>query len=327
MTMKILAFAEQREGKFKKSAFEVTQASSSIARQLGADHITIVIGGSAGTIAPELAPYGATRVIAAEDPRLSAYISTAYAKIVAETAKREGCTVLFFPASQTGKDLAARVAAKLQAGVASDCTGLHVSEGGDLIAERPVYAGKALIDVRVTSPVKIFTLRPNVFTAAPSPGAAVAVHKAEVALEDADFPAKVTGVTSSAGKVDVTEASIVVSGGRGMKGPEHFHLVEELAAALRGAVGASRAVVDAGWRPHDEQVGQTGKTVSPTLYIACGISGAIQHLAGMSSSKYIVAVNKDKDAPIFQITDYGIVGDVFEVLPALIREVKKVLGT
>lgn len=323
--MNILAFAEQRDGKFKKSAFEVTQASSKIARQLGAVHITVVIGGDSEAIAPELASYGATKVIVAADPRLTAYTSSAYAKIVAEIAKREDTDVLFFPAGQTGKDLAPRVAAKLEAGIASDCTGLRV-EGGDLIAERPVYAGKAVIEVKVTSRVKIFTLRPNVFTATAARGGAVTVQKADVTLTDGDFTTKVTGVKTATGRLDVTEASIVVSGGRGMKSPEHFHLIEELAGVLGGAVGASRAVVDAGWRPHDEQVGQTGKTVSPTLYIACGISGAIQHLAGMSSSKYIVAINKDKDAPIFQIADYGIAGDVFEVLPALIAEVKGTLG-
>jgi len=319
--MNILAFAEQRDGKFKKSAFEVTQASSKIAKALGAGHVTVVIGGGSEAIAPELGSYGASKVIVAGDPRLSAYTSSAYAKIVAEIAKREDASVLFFPAGQTGRDLAPRVAAKLEAGIASDCTAIRV-EAGELIAERPVYAGKAVVEVRVTSPVKIFTLRPNVFTAAAESGPAVSIQKTDVALTDGDFTTKVTGVKATTGKMDVTEAAVVVSGGRGMKGPEHFHLVEELALALGGAVGASRAVVDAGWRPHDEQVGQTGKTVSPTLYIACGISGAIQHLAGMSSSKYIVAINKDKDAPIFQIADYGIAGDVFEVLPALIAEVK-----
>ncbi|MFI5251429.1 MAG: electron transfer flavoprotein subunit alpha/FixB family protein [Bacteroidota bacterium] len=323
--MKIIAFAEQRENKFKKAAFEVTQASAKIASQLGAEHITIVIGDAIEAILPALGQYGATKVIAVQDPRLNSYSTTAYAKIIAEIARKESGSVLFFPASQMGKDLAPRVAAKLDAGVAADCIAVKV-EGGDIIATRPVYAGKAMIDLKVASAIKIFTLRPNVFTASPVNGGTVSVEKVLVNLTDADFIVKVTGTKINAGRPDVTEASIIVSGGRGMKAPENFQLVEKLADAFGGAVGASRAVVDAGWRPHDEQVGQTGKTVSPTLYVACGISGAIQHLAGMSSSKYIVAINKDKDAPIFQVADYGIVGDVFEVMPPLIEEVKKIQG-
>jgi electron transfer flavoprotein alpha subunit len=323
--MKILAFAEQREGKFKKSAFEVTQAAKKIADQLSCELVTLVVGDAIESICAELAPYGAGRVVAAQDARLRLYSTTAYAKIVAETAKREGATILFFPASQMGKDLAPRVAAKLDGGLVPDCTALRV-EGGEVIAMRPVYAGKAFVEMHATSPVKLFTLRPNVFTASPMNGAGVTVEKASVELDASDFRAKVAAVKIAEGRPDVTEASIIVSGGRGMKGPENFHLVETLADVLGGGVGASRAVVDAGWRPHDEQVGQTGKTVSPSLYIACGISGAVQHLAGMSSSKYIVAVNKDKDAPIFQVADYGIVGDVFEILPALTAELKKALG-
>jgi len=323
--MKILAFAEQREGKFKKSAFEVTQAAKKIADQLSCELVTLVVGDAIEPIAAELAPYGAGRVVAAQDGRLRLYSTTAYAKIVAEVAKREGATMLFFPASQMGKDLAPRVAAKLDGGLVPDCTSLRV-EGGEVIAMRPVFAGKAFVEIHATSPVKLFTLRPNVFTASPANGAGVTVEKVSVELDATDFRAKVTAVKIAEGRPDVTEASIIVSGGRGMKGPENFHLVEKLADVLGGGVGASRAVVDAGWRPHDEQVGQTGKTVSPSLYIACGISGAVQHLAGMSSSKYIVAVNKDKDAPIFQVADYGIVGDVFEILPALTAELKKALG-
>ena len=323
--MKILAFAEQREGKFKKSAFEVTQAARVIADKLSAELFVLVIGDNVENIAPELGAYGATRVSIVQDPRLHYYSTTAYAKIVAEAAQQFSIDTLFLPASQMGKDLASRVAAKLSAGVAADCIALEI-HSGEIIAARPVYAGKALVDVKVTSAKKIFTLRPNVFTASPTNGATPAVEKLNLQLTEDDFTSKVTGVKIAEGRPDVTEASIIVSGGRGMKGPEHFHLVEKLADVLGAAVGASRAVVDAGWRPHDEQVGQTGKTVSPTLYIACGISGAVQHLAGMSSSKYIVAINKDKDAPIFQIADYGIVGDVFEILPSLTEELKKKLG-
>jgi electron transfer flavoprotein alpha subunit len=323
--MKILAFAEQREGKFKKSAFEVVQAARSIADKLSGELVTLVVGDAVETIAGELANYGASQVLVAEDARLRMYSTTAYAKIVAHVAGEQGASIIMLPASQMGKDLAPRLAAKLEAGVAADCTALKV-EHGEIVATRPVYAGKALMDVRVSSERKVFTLRPNVFTANPTNGAQVNVQKVAIDLQDADFASKVTSVKIAEGRPDVTEASIIVSGGRGLKGPENFQLVEKLADVLGAAVGASRAVVDAGWRPHDEQVGQTGKTVSPTLYIACGISGAVQHLAGMSSSKYIVAINKDKDAPIFQVADYGLVGDVFEVLPALTDELKKTLG-
>ncbi|MBI4811010.1 MAG: electron transfer flavoprotein subunit alpha/FixB family protein [Ignavibacteriales bacterium] len=323
--MKILAFAEQREGKFKKSAFEVTQTAKGLTEKLGADLVTLVIGNNIEEIMSELGAFGATRVVAAQDTRLHHYSTTAYSKIVAEVAQKEQASILFFPASQMGKDLAPRVAAKLSAGLAADCIAIRV-DGSEIFATRPVYAGKIMMDVKVTSPVKIFTLRPNVFTATARDGSTVSIEKYSTQLSDADFAAKATGVKVTEGRPDVTEANIIVSGGRGVKGPEHFHLIEKLADVLGGAVGVSRAVVDAGWRPHDEQVGQTGKTVSPTLYIACGISGAIQHIAGMSSSKYIVAVNKDKDAPIFQIADYGIVADLFEVLPPLTEELKKVLG-
>ena len=187
-----------------------------------------------------------------------------------------------------------------------------------------MYAGKGLIDVRITSQIKIFSLRPNVFSTGSPVRLSCQIEKRNVALTDDDFGAAAIETTSSSGRKDVAEADIIVSGGRGLKGPEHFSMIEELASTLNAAVGASRAVVDAGWRPHEEQVGQTGKTVSPSLYIAVGISGAVQHLAGMSSSKYIVAINKDKDAPIFSIADYGIVGDAFEIVPALTKELKRI---
>lgn len=323
--MKIVAFTETRDGKFKKSAFEVTQTAAGIAAKLGGELVTVVIGNSVLGILPELGKYGARRVVCIQDPRLQNYSTTAYAKLVAEAVKKENGTMVFFPASQMGKDLAPRVAAKLNAGIASDCTALRI-EGSEVVATRPVYAGKAMIEVKIKSNVKIFTLRPNVFTATPHDGGDVAVESVTPELSDGDFGARVVDLKVAEGRPDVTEANIVISGGRGMKGPENFQQLEKLADILGGAVGASRAVVDAGWRSHDEQVGQTGKTVSPALYIACGISGAIQHIAGMSSSKCIVAINKDKDAPIFQLADYGIAGDLFEILPPLTEEFKKLLG-
>lgn len=323
--MQILAFVEQRANTLKKAGLEVVRAAQGLSAQGGGEVVALVIGGQIETAA-EVGGYGVTRVLVVEDPRLQFYSSTAYAKIVAEIAKKEKADVVMLSATAMGKDLAPRVSVKLEAGLAADCTVLRM-DGGELIAARPVYAGKALTELKVTSPVKVFTLRPNVFNAGEGSGTAAQVEKVEPALADEDFASAVKEVKSSSGRLDVAEATIIVSGGRGLKGPEHFHLVEELAHALGGAVGASRAVVDAGWRPHDEQVGQTGKTVSPSLYIAVGISGAIQHLAGMSSSKYIVAINKDKEAPIFQVADYGIVGDAFEVVPAVMSEIKKLLGT
>jgi len=322
--MKILAFAEQRGDRFKKSSFEAVRASRVLADTLGSECVALVIGHQVAGGARILGTYGASCVVAVESPSLERHSSTAWSKIIAAVVEKEGAGIVVLSASQMGKDIAPRVAVKLHAGLAADCTALAV-ENGEILATRPVYAGKALIDVRVKTPVKVFTLRPNVFSATSS-GSPAPVESLALPLEGADFGAVVTDVKVSLGRPDVTEADIIVSGGRGMKGPEHFHLLEELADVLGAGVGASRAVVDAGWRPHDEQVGQTGKTVSPTLYIACGISGAVQHLAGMSSSKFIVAINKDKDAPIFQVADYGIAGDIFEILPEMTSQLKKALG-
>lgn len=322
--MKLLAFAEQRDGSFKKSSYEVVQTASRLAGTIGAECVALVVGSGVAAMAGELGHYGATRVLAVDDPKLERHSNTAYAKVIADVAGKEGADVVLMAASQMGKDLAPRVAVKLEAGLAADCVAL-AAEGADLKAKRPVYAGKGLIEVVVKTATKVFTLRPNVFTASKGEGTA-SVETIQVELTDNDFGSVVTGTKVATGRPDVTEADIVVSGGRGMKAPEHFNLIEGLADVLGAGVGASRAVVDAGWRPHDEQVGQTGKTVSPTMYVACGISGAVQHLAGMSSSKYIVAINKDKDAPIFQVADYGIVGDVFEVLPELTDHLKKALG-
>jgi electron transfer flavoprotein alpha subunit len=322
--MTILAFAEERGGTFKKSSLETVHKAAAVARELGAGFSALVIGSGVSAIAGELGVYGASHVLVLDDPSLAQHSNTAFARAIAEVAAARGAGMVFLSASQMGKDLAPRVAAKLKAGCASDCVALAVS-GGEIVATRPIFAGKALLDVKVTTPVKVFTLRPNVFTAVAGAGSAT-VEKVNVPLAPADFGTTVTEVRIATGRPDVTEADIIVSGGRGVKGPENFAMLEALADVLGAGVGASRAVVDAGWRPHDEQVGQTGKTVSPTLYVACGISGAVQHLAGMSSSKYIVAINKDKDAPIFSVADYGIVGDLFEVVPALTAALEKTIG-
>jgi electron transfer flavoprotein alpha subunit len=313
--MKILIFAEHREGQLRKITFE----NISLAKTLGRPFEVALIGDNVESMAEELGKYGAEKVQLYKNAGLDPYSPDSYAKILADAVKQQGADVLLMGATSTGKDLAPRVSALLNAAMATDCTEVKV-DGNDLILKRPMYAGKVKATIRLTSAVKIVTVRPNVYQAIEAPTSA---QVESVEVDKPDFRTVVKEIISGAkGKLDVTEADIIVSGGRGMKGPENWHLVEELASLLGAANGASRAAVDAGWRPHDEQVGQTGKTVSPSLYIAVGISGAIQHLAGMSSSKYIVAINKDPDAPIFKVADYGIVADLFEVVPRMISELK-----
>ena len=313
--MKILVFAEHREGQLRKIAFE----NITLAKKLGQPFEVAVIGAEVQEIAEQLGKYGAEKVVFYKSGKLDKYSADGYAKILADAVKKQGADVLLMGATSTGKDLAPRVSAILNAAMATDCTQVDI-EGDDLKIVRPMYAGKVYATIRLTSPIKIVTVRPNVYSAAEAPATA-AVDTVEPQVTD--FKTVVKEIISGAkGKLDVTEADIIISGGRGMKGPENWSMIEELASLLGAANGASRAAVDSDWRPHDEQVGQTGKTVSPTLYIAVGISGAIQHLAGMSSSKYIVAINKDADAPIFKFADYGIVADLFEVVPRMIEELK-----
>jgi len=323
--MNILVITEQRDGTVKKASYEAIRAASKIAGELNST-VTAVLFGADEAAAKGMGGYGAAKTVHVTDDRLKLYANGAFVKSVAQIMEKEGADVIMLPATSLGKDLAPRLAVRIDGAVAPEVTELSV-EGGDIVAVRPVYAGKALLKVKINSAKKVFTLRPNVFSAGEADGSEAVVEAFSPALDDADFVTKATGTSIASGKVDVTEATTIVSGGRGLQGPEHWNLVEGLADALGAATGASRAVVDAGWRPHGEQVGQTGKTVSPNLYFALGISGAIQHLAGMSSSKCIVAINKDKDAPIFQVADYGIVGDVFEVVPALTEELKGFLGS
>ena len=311
----LLTFAEVRDGKLRRSALEAVGEARRLADALSGTVHTVLIGSGVKALADELASYGADQVTAFDDPALAAYATEAYARALAQAIVASKPTAVLLPYTTVGKDLAPRVAARVGAGLVSDCVSLSLKEGR-LVARRPVYAGKAYATVAWASEPQMATLRTNVFPL----GTPDATRKALVssATVDPQARARVTAVKATAeGKVELTEAQVIVSGGRGLKGPEHFHLVQELADAMGGAVGASRAVVDAGWVDHQMQVGQTGKTVSPTLYIACGISGAIQHLAGMSSSKTIVAINKDADAAIFKVANYGIVGDAFEVLPKL----------
>jgi electron transfer flavoprotein alpha subunit len=316
----ILTFAEQRDGKLRRASLEVVSEAKRQAGALGGPVATVVIGPGTEGLAGELASYGADKVYVFDDAAYAAYATEAWAKAVASVIEETKPSVVLFPATAMGKDLAPRVAAKVDAGMASDCVALE-ARNGKLTARRPMYAGKAYATVEWEGEPQMASLRPNVF-ALETPDTS---RSPEVVKGSADTAsrARVTATEATAkGKIELTEAQIIVSGGRGLKGPEHFHLVTDLAEALGAAVGASRAVVDAGWVDHQMQVGQTGKTVSPSLYVACGISGAIQHLAGMSTSKFIVAVNKDPDAPIFKVANYGILGDVFEVLPKLTEAAK-----
>lgn len=321
MANKILAVLEQREGILKKSAFEVVSAVRNLAEQLNLEPEAVVVGDNVSNI-EEIAIYGLNKIVQFRNTDLADYSSSGYKEVVTGYAKETDADYIILSNTALGKDLAPRIAVGIDAGCMIDCINLDATTG-ELIATRPIYAGKALIDIKCNTAKKVITIRPNVIKAQPveNPNSPTITVKE---VTSPNLKTRVVEFKKSEGKLDVAEADIIVSGGRGMKAPENFHLIEELAESLGGAVGASRAVVDAGWRSHREQVGQTGKTVSPTLYIACGISGAVQHLAGMSSSKYIVAINKDKDAPIFTVADYGIAGDALEVIPALIDEIKKV---
>lgn len=318
MANKVLVYLEQRNGNVKKSSYEVAKVGKEFADKLGCDVEAVVIGGEVSGL-EKVGGYGIPKITHLKNNELEIYSPSAYSKLLIDFVNSSGADILISSTTALGKDLAPRVSAKLDAGIAMDCIAFDFSE--EVIATRPIYAGKALLDVKINSPIKVYTLRPNVFDAGEPSSDSAKVEVQDVS--DLDLTTKVTEIKKSEGKLDVAEADIIVSGGRGLKEAENFTMIEELAETLGAAVGASRAVVDAGWRPHREQVGQTGKTVTPSLYIAVGISGAIQHLAGMRSSKYIVAINKDKDAPIFSIADYGIAGDAFEVVPKLIEEIKK----
>ncbi|KAB2847742.1 MAG: electron transfer flavoprotein subunit alpha/FixB family protein, partial [Ignavibacterium sp.] len=308
MANKVLSIIEQREGSIKKVSYEAVCVGFSLAKELNLEFEAVVIGSEIEGLS-DFGNYGAAKITHLKNTELHNFSSSAYSDLIGNYAKESNASVIILGNTSFGNELAPRIAVKLNSACIVDCVSLTV-ESGEIIATRPVYAGKALIKSKLNSDIKIFTIRPNVFKAEK-----ISDQNSEIKVEEITNPnlkAKVVAYKKAEGKLDVAEANIIVAGGRGMKGPEHFNLIESLANVLGAAIGASRAVVDAGWRPHSEQVGQTGKTVSPSLYIACGISGAIQHLAGMSSSKYIVAINKDKDAPIFSIADYGIAGDVFD---------------
>ena len=322
---KVLAVVEQRGGSLRGTAREVMSAAATLAAELGGEAHALVLGGLGVTAAAgEMGSYGAAEILVVEDIALADYHPDGYPQVVTRVVRDGGYGVVLFSASAQGKDLAPRVAAHLDVPLATDATGLSV-QGGEVEILRPVYSGKAFSRLTIEAFPVLASLRPNAFQPREAP-AAGAVNPTPFSEDPASWPTKVLEFESTGGDVpDVSEASVVVSGGRGMKGPEHWALLEDLRAALgsEAGLGASRAVVDAGWRPHGEQVGQTGKTVAPKLYFAVGISGAIQHLAGMRTAGTIVAVNRDADAPIFKVADYGIVGDAFEVLPRLTQAIRE----
>jgi electron transfer flavoprotein alpha subunit len=315
----ILAFAESRGTSLRKAAFEALTA----ARELGDEVHALVVGPSGiAAAAQELGAYGAKKILVCEHPGFAQYNPEATTALLAERMKAYRAGV--FVSTAQGRDLAPRVAARLGVALVPDVTSIK-AEGEEIVVTHPVYSGKAIATLAVSGTPAVIAVRPSTFTATKADGAAATTETIAPVGDPSASRVKVTELKASGGaKLDVSEAAIVVSGGRGLKGPEHFNLVEDLAASFgNAAVGASRAVVDAGWRPHSDQVGQTGKVVSPDLYVAVGISGAIQHLAGMRTAKTIVAINRDKDAPIFKIADYGIVGDAFEIVPALAAAVRE----
>jgi electron transfer flavoprotein alpha subunit len=319
----VLVFAEHQKGKFPKSTLIALQAGKEAASKLGGDCLVAVLGSGIEALAQEAAGYGVAKVIAADDPTLANYLADAYAAALEQLIKANDVSLLLATSTAVGKDLLPRVAARLGAGMATDIVGINA----DGTFRRPMYAGNAIATVTLDGPVKVVSVRGTAFDAA-QPGGQGQVEKASVSIDPA--ARKIQFIAFNETKSDrpsLTEARIVVSGGRGLKSGENFTTyLEPLVDALGAAMGASRAAVDAGFVPNDLQVGQTGKVVAPELYFAVGISGAIQHLAGMKDSKVIVAINKDPEAPIFNVADYGLVADLFKAVPELTEEVKKLKG-
>jgi electron transfer flavoprotein alpha subunit len=317
--MNVLIVAEQGGGAVRKATFHAVSAGKEIARRTGGKVHAALLGKGVSGLASEIAARG-VEVHVADAPALEHYLAESYATVVAELAKAAGATYVGAAATAQGKDLLPRVAAKLDAAAATDVLGFG-GEGANVTFRRPMWAGNVLAEVELATPVKVFTVRATEFPSAPKEGAPGAIAPAAVNVDVGALKTRFVEFREvKSERPELTEARVVVAGGRGTKGD--FKAVEALADELGAAVGASRAAVDAGWVPNDWQVGQTGKVVAPELYVAAGISGAIQHLAGMKGSKVIVAINKDPDAPIFQIADYGLVADLFKALPELQEKVK-----
>jgi electron transfer flavoprotein alpha subunit len=319
--MSVLVYVENAEGKFKKSIFEVVSYGAAIAEQLKTELIAISIGNVSQADLSSLGKYGATKVLNVSNDKLKSFVNQAYASIIAEAAKKEGSTLVIFSNTFSAKGLAPRVAVKLKAGLADSAVELPEIDSDKFLIKKTAFSGKAFAIVELLSPIKVITLNPNSYQLKEI-GSAGTVEDFTPEFKESDFRTMITEIVRASDKIALPDAELVVSAGRGMKGPENWGMIEELASVLGAATACSKPVSDAGWRPHEEHVGQTGIAVSPNLYIAIGISGAIQHLAGVSSSKTIVVINKDPEAPFFKVADYGIVGDAFEVVPKLIEAIK-----
>ena len=319
--MSVLVFIEHTDGQLKKSAFEVACYARDVAQQLNTTAIALVIGDSSMDELAKLGNYGISKVLHITDANLKTFVNQAYASIITATAKQQNAAVVVLSNNFNGKSLAPRIATKLEAGLVSGAIALPEISGDSFTIKKTAFSNKAIATVIVDSAVKVITINANSYPIKESGGTAV-VEQFTVPVDSSDFSTMVKEIVRATDKVSLPEAEIVVSAGRGMKGPENWALIEELAEVLGAATACSKPVSDAGWRPHTEHVGQTGIVVSPNLYIAIGISGAIQHLAGVSSSKTIVVINKDPEAPFFKVADYGIVGDAMQVLPKLIEALK-----
>lgn len=320
--MSVVVFTENWDGKFKKLSFELVSYASGVAQMLGTSVTAISVGKVEEDELKKLSDYGASRIIDVRDEFLICLDNQAYTQIIASVAEKEKASVLVISNNNTGKAIAPRLSVKLKAGLVAGVIGLPISVDPFIIRKK-VFSGKAIARVEIKSPVKILTLSRNSCELKKSENKA-AIESYDSQLTPGSVKTSVSKVEKQTGKIILTDAEIVVSGGRGMKSPGNWGPLEELAGVLGAALACSRPVSDEGWRPHEEHTGQTGKIIAPNLYMAFGISGAIQHLAGVSSSKVIVAVNTDKDAPIFEAADYGIVGDALKVLPELVKEVKAV---
>lgn len=320
--MSVLVYVEHANGKFKKSVYEAVSYAKAIAEQNNTTLTALSIGNVQEADLKDLAKYGASKILTINNEQLKNFVNQAYASVIAEAATKEGANIVVLSNSFSGKGLAPRIAVKLKAGFVDGATELPTNEGGKFAVKKTAFSGKAFAITELTSENKIIALNPNAFGVKEAASADVSVETFSPSEKPNDFAAIVKEIIRATDKVSLPDAELVVSAGRGLKGPENWGMIEELADLLGAATACSKPVSDADWRPHSEHVGQTGITVSPNLYIAIGISGAIQHLAGISSSKVIVVINKDPEAPFFKVADYGIVGDAFEVVPKLIQALK-----